>query len=63
MGKVRKGNYLFVDWIGDHGHHVHVYKDEKQVLKWDLDEGKAIQGKITKRILKLIRILKKEGRL
>jgi len=63
MGKIKRGNYFFVSWIGDHGHHVHVYKDHKQILKWDLEENKAIKGVSQKRILKLIRQLKWEGKL
>ena len=63
MGKIRRGNYLFYFWIGDHGYHVHVFKDSKEVLKWDLDENKVIKGKVTKKILKIIEALRKEGRL
>jgi hypothetical protein len=63
MGKVRRGNYIFYFWIGDHGHHVHVYKDSRQVLKWDLDENKVMDGKITKKLRKIIEQLKKEGRI
>ncbi len=63
MGKIRRGNYIFVTWVGDHGHHVHVYKDKKQILKWDLDLNMAIKGKPTKKLLKLIDELKKEGQL
>jgi hypothetical protein len=63
VGKIRKGNYVFLTWIGDHGHHVHIYKDKKQVLKWDMDLNVAIEGKLTKKLLKLIDELKKEGRL
>jgi hypothetical protein len=63
MGKVRRGNLVFVSWIGDHGNHVHVYRDRRLVLKWDLDLEAPIQGKATRRILRLIRDLKKEGKL
>ena len=49
---------------GDHSpRHVHIYKDAKLVLKWDLDNNKAMQGKPTKRILTLIRTLQEEGLL
>jgi hypothetical protein len=28
MGKLRRGGFVFVTWIGDHGpYHVHVYED------------------------------------
>jgi len=60
VGKIRRGNYIFLSWIGDHGHHVHVYKKGKQILKWDLEENKIIQGNITKQLRKLIQQLMKE---
>ena len=64
MGKIRRGNYVFIAWKGDHSpRHVHVYKDAKLIVKWDLDNGKAMQGKATKRVLELIRQLQNEGLL
>ena len=63
MGKIRRGNYIFLSWVGDHGHHVHVYRDGKFVLKWDLDENQVIKGKITKKLRKMIDQLRKEGLL
>jgi len=63
VGKIRRGNYIFVSWVGDHGHHVHVYRDGKLVLKWDLDENRAIKGRITGKLRKLIDQLRKEGLL
>lgn len=63
MPKIKRGNYHFIAYIGDHGHHVHVYKEGHEVLKWDLDEKKAIKGRSSKRLLKMIRQLQKEGKL
>ena len=64
MGKIRRSNYIFITWKGDHSpRHVHVYKDAKLVLKWDLDNKQAMQGKPTKRILTLVRALQEEGLL
>jgi hypothetical protein len=64
MTKIRRGNYVFVTWVGDHGpRHVHVYRGGKLVVKWDLDHGIAMKGKATKRVRKLIAELQKEGRL
>ena len=64
MGKIRRGNYVFLAWTGDHGpRHVHVYRDKKLVLKWDRDHGVAMKGKATTRILRLIAELEAEGRL
>ena len=65
MGKIRRGNYIFVSWIGDHApRHVHVYRDKKKlVVKWDLENQVAMKGKATKAIVKLINELEREGRL
>jgi hypothetical protein len=62
MGKVRRGNYVFVTWRGDHPpRHVHVYRDGKFILKWDLDNWLPMKGHATARALKLIRDLVSEG--
>ena len=63
MGKVRRGNYVFLSWRGDHGRHVHVYRDGRFVLKWDLDNRAPMKGRASARVLALIRELEDEGRL
>lgn len=63
MGKIRRGNYLFLSWIGDHGHHVHVFRDGRLIVKWDLDNKKPIEGKASRHIRELIDELMKEGQL
>ena len=64
MGKIRRGNYVFLAWTGDHGpRHVHVYRGRKLVLKWDLDHGVAMKGEATEKIRRLIAELQEEGRL
>ena len=64
MTKIRKGNFIFVSWIGDHSpQHVHVYRDGKLVVKWDLENSRAMEGKATRRVLQHIRSLVEEGRL
>ena len=55
---------MFITWKGDHPpRHVHVYADGKEVLKWNLDAGVAMQGRPNRRILDLIADLEEEGRL
>ncbi len=64
MGKIRRGNYIFVTWIGDHApRHVHVYRDGKLVVKWDLENHVAMKGQANSRILRLIAELEQEGLL
>ena len=39
MSKIRRGGYVFLTWIGDHTpRHVHVYRDGKLIVKWDLEQ-------------------------
>jgi len=64
VGKYRRGGYVFITWKGDHPpRHVHVYRDNKLVVKWDLDNQKAMRGKAGRRVLELIAELESEGLL
>ena len=64
VGKIRRGNYVFLCWIGDHSpRHVHVYRSSKLVVKWDLENWQPMQGKASRRILQLIKDLVNEGKL
>jgi hypothetical protein len=64
MGKYRRGGYVFITWKGDHPpRHVHVYRDGKLIVKWDLDNQKPMKGAATSRILSLIAELEAEGLL
>ena len=64
VGKVRRGNHVFLTWKGDHGpRHVHVYRDGELVVKWNLDDHVPMKGDSTARILRLISELEKEEAL
>jgi hypothetical protein len=64
MSKIRRGNHVFLGWLGDHSpRRVHVYRDGKLIVKWDLENGVAMKGTATRRILRLIRELQDEGLL
>lgn len=64
MGKLRRGGYVFLSWVGDHGpRHVHVYRNGKLVVKWDLEADMAMAGRATRRVVELIRALRREGLL
>jgi hypothetical protein len=64
MGKIRRGGYVLVSWVGDHTpRHVHVFRDGRPVLKWDLEQGRAMWGRPNRRLLELIRELESEGLL
>ena len=62
MPKIRRGNFIFVTWVGDHSpKHVHVYRDRKLIVKWDLENWAPMKGAPTQRVLKLIAQLVAEG--
>ena len=61
MTKIRRDNYVFLTWIGDHTpRHVHVYRNGKLVLKWNLDDSVPMTGRPTAKLLRLISALVKE---
>jgi hypothetical protein len=64
VGKIRRDNFVLLTWIGDHSpRHVHIYRDGKLVLKWNLDNWVPMKGKPTAKLLKLLLILRAEGLL
>ena len=64
MTKIRRGNFVFLAWIGDHSpRHVHVYLKGRLLVKWDLENGQAMKGKATKRVRQIINELIDEGLL
>jgi len=64
MGKLRRGGFIFIWWKGDHSpRHVHVYRDGRVVVKWDLDNRKAMKGSAPRRVIELLRELEAEGLL
>jgi hypothetical protein len=64
VAKVRRGGYVFLSWKGDHPpRHVHVYRNGRLVVKWDLDHKKPMKGQASRRLRMLIEELEREGRL
>lgn len=55
---------MFVTWKGDHSpRHVHVYRDGVLIVKWDLERGQPMIGKVTRRVRLLLEELEHEGAL
>lgn len=64
MSRLRRGGFIFVTWVGDHGpRHVHVFRDGRLVVKWDLDNQVAMTGDMSRRLRRLIEQLDEEGAL
>ena len=61
---IRRGGYVFIAWAGDHPpRHVHVLRDGRLVLKWNLDSHRPMQGAPSAKVVALIRQLESEGLL
>jgi hypothetical protein len=66
MGKIRRGGYMFMWWIGDHApRHVHVFDKNGQIItRVDLETMQPMDiPKIGRKVLELIRELQREGRI
>ena len=64
MSKIRRGNYVFLTWKGDHSpRHVHVYQGGRLILKWNLDDWVPMRGRAVARLVQLIAQLEREGAL
>ena len=64
VAKIRRRGYVFVARKSDHPpRHVHVYRNGRLMVKWDLESGLAMKGKAPRRLLVAIKELEAEGRL
>ena len=64
MTKIRRGGYVFIAWKGDHSpRHVHVYRDGRFVVKWDLEASAPMCGSASRRLARIIRDLEVGGLL
>lgn len=55
---------MFVTWKGGHApRHVHVYRDSRLIVRWDLDHKKPMKGEASARVVQLIEELESEGLL
>jgi hypothetical protein len=64
MVKIKRANFLFVTFKGDHTpRHVHVFKDDRIVLKWDLEHDRLLSGVYWRKVVDIIAALVEEGRL
>jgi hypothetical protein len=66
MGKIRRGGYIFMWWIGDHPpRHIHVFdKEQRLITRVNLETLEPMDSpSLPKRVVEIIRDLIREGRL
>lgn len=62
MGRWKRCGVIVVKHLGDHlPRHVHVFEDGDRVLKFDIEEWKVIDGKLSPRTRKALELLRAEG--
>ena len=62
MGKIRRGGYVFIWWKGDHApRHMHIYKDQRLIAKWDLEKWRLMKGTLSAPLKKILDTLVKDG--
>ncbi|HXC49570.1 MAG TPA: hypothetical protein VN634_01680 [Candidatus Limnocylindrales bacterium] len=61
MTRIRRGNYIFVTWRGDHlPRRLHVYRDGRLIVKWNLETNAPIAGVADARVRWMIASLRRE---
>ena len=65
MVRIKRGGYIFECWKGDHPpKHVHISEDDEFLAKVVLDEDLTLlEGRISRRIKKMIQELVDKGQL
>lgn len=64
MSKILRGGYIFAAWIGDHRpRHVHVFRDGRLLGKFNLELNVVLEGDLSRRVVRIIPALVKEGLL
>ena len=66
MGKIRRGGFLFLWWLGDHApRHIHVFDGKGEKLgRVAIHTGEPLDNwRPTRKVLQIINELKNEGRL
>jgi len=62
MGRWKRFGVIVVRYSTDHDPgHVHVFEDGKRLLKFDIENWRVMEGKLTARARKALERLRQEG--
>ncbi len=62
MGRWKRFGLVVVRYLTDHDPpHVHVFKDGKRILKFDIESWRMMEGKMTSNARKALEALRREG--
>jgi hypothetical protein len=55
VGRKKRGGYIFETYAGDHPpYHVHIYKDDEFIGRFDIEKQKPMDGILSGQILKFL---------
>jgi hypothetical protein len=64
VARWKRCGVLVVRYAYDHPpNHVHVYEDNKQVLKFDIENWVTLEGSLTAKAKRALNQLKREGKI
>ena len=62
MGRGRRFGVIVTQYSTDHDpKHVHVFEDRKRLLKFDVENWRVMEGKMTSKARKALETLRREG--
>ena len=62
MGRWKRYGVIVVLYSTDHDpRHVHVFEDRKRLLKFDVENWRVMEGKLTAKARKALEALRREG--
>ena len=55
MGRKKRGGYVFETYAGDHPpYHVHIYKDDRFIGRFDIENQRPMDGYLPAQVLKFL---------
>lgn len=62
MGRWKRNGVIVILYATDHDpKHVHIYEDGKRTAKFDIQNWRIMEGRLTSRVQKVLEDLNKEG--
>jgi hypothetical protein len=55
VGRRKRGGYIFETYAGDHPpYHVHIYRGDEFIGRFDIENQKLMDGELSSKILKFL---------
>jgi len=55
VGRKKRGGYLFETYAGDHPpYHVHIYRDDRFIGRFDVENQRPMDGELLAQVLKYL---------